>query len=113
MFIRSYTGTDGQLHPQEYDDIPNGRINVDLSEGQPQGLSIRAIPPGHFRDFHNPPRKVMMVTLSGEGEIGYGDGTKRRVKAGDIHFEDDVTGQGHTFGVVGDKPRVTLVIPVK
>jgi quercetin dioxygenase-like cupin family protein len=119
MLLRSYTGTDMQSHSQEYEDIPNGLVSVDLSEGAQfqgqsfDGISIRAIKPGTFSDFHNPPRRLMMITLSGEAEIGYGDGTTRRLKAGDVHVEDDTTGQGHTFKVMGDVPRVTLIIPLK
>ena len=109
MFIHSYTGSDGQSHPKEYDEVPIGKLEIDDVEG----VRVHAFPTGTFIDWHNTPRRLFMVTLSGEAEIGYGDGQTRRMKPGDIHFEDDVTGQGHTFRVIGDAPRVTLVIPIK
>ena len=108
MFLHTYTGSDGQSHPMDYDAPPIGKI--ELEERDP--ISIMMFPAGTFIDWHTSER-LYMVTLSGEAEIGYGDGQTRRLKPGDIHFEDDVTGQGHTFRVIGDKPRVTLMIPVK
>jgi quercetin dioxygenase-like cupin family protein len=109
MFLRSYTGSDGQSHGQVYEDVPNGLVSLDTSED----ITIISIPSGSARDFHNTPNKKFMITLSGEAEVEYGDGKKQRLKAGDIHYEEDVSGQGHKFKVVGDKPRVTLVIPIK
>lgn len=109
MFLRTFTGPDGQSHPEEHDDPPMGKVEID----EEAGVNIRAWPPGTFIDFHNTPRRQYMITLSGEAEIGYGDGQTRRQKAGDIHFEDDLTGQGHTFRVIGDQPRVYLRIAVK
>ncbi len=109
MFLHSYTGADGKSHPKEYEDAPIGKISIDDAEG----IAIRTFVAGTFIDWHNTPRRCYMVTLGGEAEIGYADGTKKRMKPGDVHFEDDVTGQGHTFRVIGDKPRITLVIPVR
>lgn len=110
MFLHSYVGSDGQSHPKEYDEPPIGKLEIE----DPEGIRITAFPAGTFEDWHNTPRRLFMVTLAGgEAEIGYRDGQTRRMKPGDIHFEDDVTGQGHTFKVIGDGPRVTLVIPVK
>ncbi len=109
MMLHSYTGTDGKSHAMVYDDIPNGLIEVDPSEP----MRLRAIPPGSFADWHVSPRRLILVTLSGEGELGYDDGTKVRQRAGDMHLELDLTGKGHTSRVIGDKPRVVLIIPLK
>jgi len=48
--------------------------------------------------------------LSGEAEIGLGDGTTRRLGSGDVNMAEDLTGHGHTTQVVGQGPRVTATI---
>ncbi len=46
-------------------------------------------------NFHPAPRRQFVVNLSGLVEIECGDGSKRRLGAGDILLADDTTGQGH------------------
>ena len=53
-----------------------------------------------------------MITLSGEVEIGLGDGTVHRFGAGHVNLAEDLTGQGHTTRVVGNVARVTATIPL-
>ena len=67
----------------------------------PTGATIRISPPGYFLDFHCAPRRQYTVTLSGEAEIGLGDGSTHRVGPGDVLLAKDLTGQGHTTRVVG------------
>ena len=55
---------------------------------------------------------AFVITLSGEVEIGLGDGTIHRFGPGHVNLAEDLTGQGHTTRVVGDQPRVTAVIPL-
>ena len=50
------------------------------------------------------------ITLSGEAEIGLGDGTIHRLGSGDVHMAEDLTGHGHTTRVVGQGPRVTATM---
>ncbi len=108
MFLHTYTGVDGKSHAKEYDDPPMGLVSAD----EAGAIRIWFDPPGNFTDWHPVAKRSYSVTLSGEGDVGYGDGTKKRIKPGDIHFQDDTSGQGHTFRVVGNKPKVTLMIPV-
>jgi uncharacterized cupin superfamily protein len=53
-----------------------------------------------------------VIILSGELEIGLGDGTTRRFGPGDARLVEDTTGQGHTTRAVGDTPVVTAVVPL-
>jgi hypothetical protein len=46
------------------------------------------------------------------GEIGFGDGTTRRVGPGDARLVEDTTGQGHTTRYVGPGPVITATIPL-
>ena len=67
---------------------------------------------GSFIDWHPAPRRQYVITLEGQTEIGLGDGTKRILNPGDVLLADDLTGRGHTTAVYGDKPRVSVAIPI-
>ena len=110
MIVRLYTGDDGQAHLEEVilpeDDFQS--VNVDPA----LGLTFRRSPVGGFSDWHNAPRRQYVVTLSGQIEVGLGDGTVRRFGPGDVLMAEDLTGKGHTTRTVGDQPRVSVVIPL-
>ena len=61
-------------------------------------------PPGHFIDWHPGARRSNVILLSGQLEIGLGDGTARRFDPGDARLVEDTSGQGHTTRVVSDEP---------
>ena len=71
---------------------------------------FRAVEPGRFSDWHTAPRRQYVITLSGEVEIGLGDGSVHRYGPGHVNLAEDLTGQGHTTRAVGDVPRVTATI---
>ena len=54
-----------------------------------------------------------MIILSGQLEIGFGDGSKRVFSAGDARLVEDTTGKGHTTAVHGDQPAVLATIPLE
>jgi quercetin dioxygenase-like cupin family protein len=74
------------------------------------GIVFRSVEPGHFSDWHTAPRRQYVITLSGEVEIGLGDGTVHRFGPGHVNFVEDLTGQGHTTRIVGNVPRVTATV---
>jgi hypothetical protein len=51
-----------------------------------------------------------VILISGELEIGFGDGTVRRFGPGDARLVEDITGQGHTTRFIGNGPVITAVI---
>jgi len=110
MITRLYTGEDGESHFEELD--------MDLGEypwrelKNATGIMFRHDEPGTFMDWHVAPRRQFIITLSGEVEIGLGDGTLRRFGAGQVMLADDLTGRGHTTHAVSDVPRVSVAIPV-
>ena len=75
-----------------------------------KGVVFRSSPPGRFSDWHLAPRRQYIITLSGEAEIGLGDGTIQHLGPGDVNMAEDLTGHGHTTRVVGDVPRVTATV---
>jgi quercetin dioxygenase-like cupin family protein len=106
---RLYTGPDGQTHLESMtlDSHP------ELATLQNAvGIVFRSVEPGNFIDWHTAPRRQFVITLSGEVEIGLGDGSVHRFGAGHVNLAEDLTGKGHTTRVVGDQPRVTATIPL-
>ena len=112
MFMRLYTGDDGQSHLEELDmeggGVPNWK---DLHNGT--GIMFRSTDPGAPVTWHLAPRRQYCITLSGQVEIGLGDGSLHRFGPGDVMLAEDLTGQGHTTRAVGPEPRVVAYVPVE
>ena len=106
---RLYTGADGETHI-EVMTIDSHPVLGAMQDAT--GIQFRSAPPGHFVDWHPAPRRQFVITISGEVEIGLGDGTVHRYGAGHVNLAEDLTGRGHTTRVVGDVPRVTATIPL-
>ena len=107
---RLYTGDDGQSHLEELDLASHPEL------GQLQaakGVSFRSTPAGTFSDWHNGPRRQFVITISGEVEIGLGDGSVHRFGPGHVNLVEDLTGKGHTTRSVGNDPRVSATIPLE
>ena len=107
--FRMYTGADGQTHLEEQS---LGSHPVLTSPQNAKHIVFREMPAGTFIDWHPAPQRQYVIILSGELEIGFGDGTTRRFGAGDARLVDDTTGQGHTTRAIGDAPVLTAVVPL-
>ena len=108
MIIRLYTGDDGQAHFEDLN-VPAGETEtIALKAGA--DMTFRSFPDGSFGDWHTAPRRQYVIVLSGQMEIGIGDGTLRMLGPGDILQVEDLTGQGHTTRSVG--PRVSAAVPL-
>jgi len=103
---RLYTGKDGEPYFEEIE-VPVEKLQA------ADGILFREAPPGQVQDWHPAPRRQYVITLSGQGEIEIGDGTKKRFGPGDIMLADDLTGRGHVTRVVGNQPRLYVQIPLK
>ncbi|MCH7787278.1 MAG: hypothetical protein IIC22_07190 [Chloroflexi bacterium] len=107
--FRMYTDDDGQSRFEAID-LSN---TPDWTSAQATtGITFREIPVGNFQSWHPAPRRQYVIILSGQLEIGFGDGSKRVFGPGDARLVEDITGQGHTTGVYGDQPCVTATIPL-
>ena len=106
---RIYTGDDGQAHIDqiETEEFPNPASLTEISE-----LRFRVQQPGQFSDWHVESRRNYIITLSGEGEIGLGDGSLHRFGPGAVVLVEDLTGQGHTTRVSSEVPRITIAVPL-
>ena len=109
MVTRIYNGEDGQAHFEDLN-VPAGDIEtISLTLGA--NMTFRNSPDGSFSDWHNAPRVQYVIVLSGQMEIGIGDGSKRLLYPGDILQVEDVTGQGHTTRSVGDRVSASVPLP--
>ena len=106
---RLYTGADGQTHIEELDLASHPELTTLQAA---KGIVFRTTQPGYFSDWHNAPRRQFVITLSGEVEIGLGDGSLHRFGPGHVTLAEDLTGKGHTTRVVGNQPRMTATIPL-
>ena len=106
---RLYTGSDGQSHIEKID----WETRPDWVKGIPTThITFGQWPVGKFYDWHPAPRRQFVIILSGQLEIGCGDGTKQTFGPGDARLVEDTTGQGHTTRVVSKEPVVTATIPL-
>ena len=105
--FRLYTGDDGQSHIEELD--LESHPDLTTMEGS-AGVTFRESPPGSFSDWHNAPRRQYVITLSGEMEIGLGDGSVHRFGPGTALLAEDLTGQGHTTRNPGSTPRLGATV---
>ena len=108
MIIRLYTGGDGQAHFEDLNVPAADTQTIALKAGA--DMTFRSFPDGSFSDWHTAPRLQYVIVLSGQMEIGIGDGTKRVLNPGDILQVEDLTGQGHTTRSVGN--RITASVPL-
>jgi hypothetical protein len=74
--------------------------DVELGEGLP----------GTFIDWHGVSSPRLLIVLSGQLEIGLGDGSKHILKAGDMVLAADMTGHGHTSRTIGNEVVRSLTV---
>ena len=109
MIVRLYPGEDGQAHFEDLN-VPAGDTEtVALKAGA--DMTYRRFADGSFSDWHNAPRLQYVIVLSGQMEIGIGDGSKRMFNPGDILQVEDLTGQGHTTRSVGARISASVALP--
>ena len=108
--FRLYTGKDGQSHIEAIDLAQTPSWTKGLATTQ---ISFRESPVGNFIDWHPAPRRQFVIILSGQLEIGLGDGSRQVFGPGDARLVEDTTGKGHTTRVHGGEPCLTATIPLE
>lgn len=111
--IRLYSGDDGQSHFEdivvEMNKTEVGRLSnpftvANLSFGVIEGVD--EIP------WHRMDEPSYIVVLEGQMELEVGDGTKRRIVAGDILLAEDLTGQGHITRAIDKQSWRFMIAPI-
>lgn len=70
------------------------------------------LPRGYDHDWHNAPRRQIVILLSGTVEVQTSDNQVRRWRAGDVVLADDVSGKGHqTRAIDGSVGMVYIPLP--
>lgn len=106
---RMFTGADNQTHLEEQP------LSAHPLLRKPQAavhIVFNEQPDGTFLDWHPAPRRQYVIIVSGNIEIGLGDGTLHRFGPGDARLVEDTTGQGHTTRYFGPGPIITTTIPL-
>jgi quercetin dioxygenase-like cupin family protein len=107
--FRLYTGSDGQSHVETIDLAKTPDWTTGLATAN---ITFRSQPPGRFQDWHPAPRRQFVMILSGQLEIGLGDGSKHIFGPGDARLVEDTAGKGHTTATHGNEPCVTATVPL-
>ena len=112
--VRIYTGDDGESHFEDIDiDLEDRGSLGRISELWPGGgVVFREVQGDYKYDFHNAPRRQLVVNLTGSVDIETGNGTVRRLGPGSILLAEDLTGRGHISRAVDAEPRSCLFIPL-
>jgi hypothetical protein len=102
-YLRIHADANGETHMEEVDvsllpkQIFKGNLPLRLSDTIPaSGCSFCRVPAGMREvDWHNPPRRKLVIWLTGEVEFETSDGDIRRLVAGSVVLAEDTTGKGH------------------
>jgi uncharacterized cupin superfamily protein len=112
LITRLYSGSDGESHFEEFDfPLKEIGLNDSRSDTLPAtGFFIRATQGEFELDWHNAPRKQLLIMLKGQSEVIVGDGNKRILSPGDIMLAEDISGRGHITRAVNNQPRMSVFV---
>jgi hypothetical protein len=111
---RIYTKADGNS-AMEHIELPmnatgvTGAASKALAGG---AVNFRYMPAEMNADWHTAPRRQMVATISGEGEIETGDGQVLVVRPGVVTLLEDLQGKGHLTRGRGGTGRLSVFIPL-
>lgn len=110
MFVRIYTGDDGQSHMEEMDGLVEPITRIATKPGD--DLVFRKGVEDYVSDWHNPHRRQYLFILEGQVEVSVKDGSVMVLNPGDALLAEDMTGQGHiTKSIGGPYVSVSMGIP--
>jgi quercetin dioxygenase-like cupin family protein len=112
--FRVFTGDDGRSHFEDieprFEPLGDGSEAAELVAGS--GILVRRFAPERVNPWHHAPGRYAVFTLTGAVDIEIGDGTVRRLGAGDILIAEDLTGEGHATREVGPEARISVFVPL-
>ena len=112
--LRVFADEQGESHIEDYeiDMQVNGNAGTQSAEWNVSTALFREIPPLATADFHQAPRRQLVVNLNGVAEIEVSDGTVRQVNPGDVFLVEDTTGKGHANYFLDNKDHAFLFLPL-
>src|SRR5262245_63933038 len=98
--FRLYTGGDGHSHiePIELGKVPDWKKGLPATQ-----ISFSEWPVGRSLDWHPAPRRQFVIILSGQLEIGLGEGSKHVFGPGDARLVSTTTGKDATVSTAGTR----------
>lgn len=116
IITRFYTNEDGESRFSEID-IPinyrredaDGNVILLAEAFSSPRVRFVELPEGYDQDWHNAPRRQIVILLSGTVEVRTSDNQFRRWGAGNVVLADDVTGTGHRTRAIGGPVRMVYV----
>jgi hypothetical protein len=111
---RTYSGPDGKSRMEQIE-VAMESLGARGAASQllaGKGVLFRLAPASLDEDWHTAPRRQIIITISGEGEIEAGDGSVLHLKPGTIELLEDLTGQGHKTRGRGDQDRLVVMLPL-
>ena len=101
--------------------LPDGtssmeRVKVKLEGGRSRlfagtGVQVVSMQANNTPVWHTGPRRQLIATIAGEGELETGDGQKLTVTPGVITLIEDLTGKGHLTRN-GPEGRLCVFMPL-
>jgi hypothetical protein len=112
---RMYAGADGQSHVEQVNvNFPAvaaaSPTNEPSAPVKVTSAYIVRVAPGFVEGRHNADARRYVVPVSGRAEVEVGGGQRFSVDPGRIYIAEDLTGEGHTFRVVGGDDWVALFV---
>ena len=77
-----------------------------------KGVFFQHFPADFKAEWHNAPRRQILATISGEGELETSDGQVLVLKPGVVTMVEDTTGGGHSTRPHPSTDRWAVVIPL-
>jgi len=107
---RIYTREDGTSSMQRVAEVPG--LAAGAAAWPAQLIQFARVKNDLTPTWHTAPRRQVMATLQGEGEIETGDGQVLVLRPGIVTYLEDTTGQGHLTRPRGDADRLAIVVPL-
>ncbi|MDP3559538.1 MAG: hypothetical protein Q8R79_04200 [Legionellaceae bacterium] len=107
-----FTGEDGNSY------FKNGELplNLDKNGGMYSPIAVENVvfgkSPIEQQKWHNTPRKMFIIVLSGVMQIQTSGGEIKDFEAGTVLLANDVTGKGHLTRALHEEPVNYLAVPL-
>ena len=111
---RIFSGEDGKSRMEMLDlkMAPRPAGGLASAVFQATGVQLVYIAPDQEVRWHNAPRRQVVATVAGEGELETGDGQVLVLRPGVMTVVEDVAGEGHVTRPRGSAGRLVLFIPL-
>ncbi len=107
---RIYAQADGASSMERVAEVPG--LSGGATPWPARAIQFTRISKDITPSWHCAPRRQVMATLAGEGEIETGDGQVLVLRPGVVTYLEDTSGKGHLTRARGDADRLAIVVPL-